>query len=497
MLEVFSHIIQQLQPLHMAYIILGVFLGTTIGAIPGLTGTMLISLTIPLTFYMDQIFALELLVAMYVGSISGGLISATLLRIPGTPASVVTTFDGYPMAKAGKPGRAIGLGITASFFGGLISWLFLVVLAPPLSAIALKFGPFEMFSMVLMALVLIATLGQGSFVKGLVSGFLGMLVACPGIDPITSRLRLTFGFDQLVGGFNLIPLLIGLFGISQIINDVTDLEATIERIPVTFRGMFMSLKDLKDQAVNMIRSSALGTWIGILPGIGGNIGSIVAYSAAKNASKTPGEFGHGSEEGIIASEAANNATIGGAFIPFLSLGIPGSVITAVLMGALILHGVTPGPLLFRDHPDLVHSIIATVFTANIVMFFVMLVASVVVARLVDIPKAFLIPVVLVFCAIGSFAINNRIFDVWVMFLFGLVGFLLEKTKVPLGPFIIGIILGPIAEVNLRSGLMLSRGSFLPLVTRPISLVFIIVSIVTLVLPLYQNYKQTKAKQMVS
>jgi putative tricarboxylic transport membrane protein len=492
--ELIPSMLTLLNPVHLGYVALGVSLGIIVGAIPGLSGTMLIALTLPLTFYMKSVVAVELLVSMYVGSVSGGLISATLLRIPGTPASIVTTFDAYPMAMKGKPGRAVGIGIISSFIGGLISWIFLVLLSPPLSALALKFGPFELFSMVLMALVLIASIGGGSFIKGIVSGFLGMLVACAGIDPVTSQLRLTFGSMQMVSGLNLIPILIGMFGISQILNDAIHVEHKIERVPLKLSGVFLSLRELKEHTANFVRSSVIGTWVGLLPGIGANIGSIMSYSAAKNASKTPERFGTGIEDGIIASETANNATIGGAFVPMLSLGIPGSIITAVLMGALTLHDVTPGPLLFKNNPDVVYSIIATVFVANLIMFFLMIGATFIVGRLVDIPKANLIPIILVFCVIGTFALNNRIFDVWLMFIFGLVGFALEKVKVPLAPFVIGLILSPIAEINLRSGLMLSAGSFLPLLTRPISAIFVCIAIGTLVWSLYQTVRGSARKQ---
>ncbi len=480
-------------PSEMWFILIGTAVGIYVGAIPGLTGTMLISLTLPLTYYMSDVLAIDLLVAMYIGSISGGLISAILLRIPGTPSSIVTTFDGYPMAQKGKAGRALGLGITSSFVGGLVSWFFLLFLSPLLADIALEFGPFEIFSMVLMALVLIASLGQESFIKGLVSGFLGMLVATPGIDPITSTKRLTFGLNELVGGLALIPILIGMFGINQIINELISVRNVVKSAPVKLRDMFLSLKDIKKHAVNLIRSSLIGTWIGILPGIGGNIGSIVAYSTAKNASKHPEEFGAGSEEGIVASEAANNATINGALIPFLTLGIPGSVITAIMMGALTLHNVVPGPLLVREHPQVFYSVISVAFIANIIMFILMLLTSVIIARIIDIPKTFLLPAIIVFCVVGSFALNNRFFDVWVMFVFGLLGFVLEKAKYPLGPFIIGLVLSPIAEVNFRSSLMLTDGRLLPLMKRPISLVFIIIAMITLIWSLYQTFRKSKTE----
>lgn len=468
------------------FMFIGVFLGCTVGAIPGLSGSMLIALSVPLTYYMDSVHAMRMLVSMYVGAISGGLISATLLRVPGTPSAVVTTFDGFPLARSGNPGRAIGVGVYASFFGGLVSWLFLVLLAPLLARVALRFSSWEFFALVLMALVLIAALGSGTFVKAIISGFLGLLLATPGLDPIDSTKRLTFGFTQVTGGLGLLPVLIGMFGISQMITDTVELEKRVERVPLKFKGMFLTLKQLKSHSVNLIRSSVIGTWIGILPGIGGVLGSIPAYGAARNASKEPEKFGHGSEEGIVASEAANNATINGALIPMITLGIPGSVITAILMGALILHGYTPGPMLFGKSPDIVFSIISTALVANVFMFVVMLGFGMVIARLTDLPKSFLVTAILVFCVIGTFGLNNRIFDVWLMFILGLIGFGLEKADVPLGPFIIGFVLSPIAESKLRSALMSSGGSFLPLITRPISLVFTLVAAATLVYALYQE-----------
>ena len=482
-------------PVPMFLIFLGVFLGITIGAIPGLTGSMLIALTLPLTFYMKSGNALTLLVSMYIGAVSGGLITATILRIPGTPSSVVTTFDGYPMAQQGKAGRAIGVGIISSFIGGLVAWIFLATLSPFMAKFALKFSSYELTTLVLMALVLIAAVGDGSVIKALASGFLGLLAAVPGMDPISGTVRMTFGFDELMAGFNLLPVLIGLFGINQIISDVIGIEVKITSLKLSLRGMLLSLKELKLHGFNLLRSSLIGTWIGILPGVGASTGSIIAYWAAKNASKHPELFGKGSEEGIVASEAANNATVNGALIPLLTMGIPGSVITAILLGALVLHDLNPGPLLFTSDPAIIYGIMASSFVANIVMLILMLVLSVFVARLTDIPKSFLIPIIVTFCIIGSFSLNNRYFDVWVMILFGIIGFFLEKASVPLAPFIIGFILNPIFEVNLRSSLMNSNGSFVPFFTHPISLVFILISIAIAGWIIYSTLKSKKINSL--
>jgi putative tricarboxylic transport membrane protein len=402
-----------LMPIPLFWILLGTFLGVIVGAIPGLSGSMLIVLTLPLTLYMDSVQAMNMLIGMYIGSISGGLITAILLRIPGTPSSIVTTFDGYPMAQAGQPGQALMLGVLSSFIGGFISWLILIMFAPILSRFALKFGSFEIFSMVMMALVLIASISQGSYLKALTSAMLGVLFSVPGIDPITGYVRLTFGVRKLNGGINLLPLLIGMFGMSQIIKDIGNLKLYVKSFESVKTKLKISLKDFFKYWPTLLRSSLIGTWIGILPGIGGNVGSIVAYTTEKNISKNPEKFGTGCAEGIIAAETANNATICGALIPFLTLGIPGSIITAILMGALILHGLVPGPLLMRQNPEIVYGIITASFVSNIMMVFLMVITIKVITKVVEMPKSLLIPIIIVFCFVGTYALNNRYFDVWV------------------------------------------------------------------------------------
>jgi putative tricarboxylic transport membrane protein len=487
--------VENLQPADIAYwlflISLGTTLGITVGAIPGLTGAMLIALTLPLTYSMQASEAMMLLVSMYVGSVSGGLITATLLRMPGTPASVMTTLDGYPLAKSGRPGRALGLGIMASFAGGMISCGFLVTLARPMADLSTKFGPFEFFSLVMMALVLIATVGGRSLSRALLSGLFGILCAMPGVAEATGEVRLTFGFEELNGGLKLLPVLIGLFAVSQVITEILHLGETAERIEVRNEKLFPPLADWLQHGWNMFRSALIGTWIGILPGIGANIGSVAAYSTARSFSKKPELFGHGSEEGIVASESANNATVGGALIPLVAMGIPGSVIDAILLGALVLHGLQPGPLLFKNSPDLVYTIMGTYAVANVVMLLFLLVAAKHLARLVDVPRQLLIPVVLTFCIVGSYALGNRFFDVWVMLLFGLVGFGMERFRIPLAPFVIGFVLGPVAEANLSAGLMSSGGSWLPLISRPLSLTFLLLSLGMIAVPLYIRRQQTQ------
>jgi len=459
-------------PAVLGLVLLGTVLGITVGAVPGLTGTMLIVLALPFTYGMEPAQALVLLVGMYVGAVSGGLISATLLRMPGTPAAVMTTLDGYPMARAGQPGRALGLGIGASLIGGLISWLALWLLAEPVSEWSTRLGPFEYFSLVVLALALLAGVGEESRARSLSAGCLGVLAAMPGMHPATGELRWTLGWPSLNSGLGLIPVLIGLFAIGKILTALLRTNRELEQADCK-DSPWLSLEEWKAHIRNLLRSSGIGTLIGVLPGIGANIGSLAAYAAAKRASHKPEKFGQGSEEGIVASESANNATVGGALIPLIALGIPGSVIGAVLLGALVLHGLQPGPLLFRQNPAAVEAIIGAVLVANFLMAVLMLGGARWMAKLAAVPRAVLWPLVFGSCVFGAFQLNGRWFDVGVMLAFGVVGFAMERWRLPLATFVIGFVLAPVAEENLCAGLMASGGSYAPLVTRPISLLLLL------------------------
>ncbi|MBL6766242.1 MAG: tripartite tricarboxylate transporter permease [Verrucomicrobiae bacterium] len=465
-----------MDPVLLIWIFLGVTVGVLVGAVPGLTGAMVISLSVPLTFGMAPEPALALLVSMYVGSVSGGLITATLLRIPGTPASIITTLDGYPMAKEGRPGRALGLGMFASLFGGLASWLVLVLLARPLADWSTRMGPADMFSLVLFALVLIAVVSRESLWAGIFSGLLGIFCALPGQHPALGHPRMTFGIAEMDAGFRLLPVLLGLFAVSQVLRDVVELNKRAVTIEVRGDSLWLKWSEWRTQLFNLIRSSALGSLVGVLPGVGANVGSILAYGAAKAHSRTPERFGQGCDEGIVASEAANNATVGGALVPLVALGIPGSVVDAILLGALVIHGLQPGPLLFTNNPEIVGVITNSYLVANLFMFVVMMLGARFIAKLSRVPKEILIPVILTFCVVGCYALGNRMFDVWVMLIFGLVGFGLDRLRVPLAPFVIGFVLAPMAEENLCAALMLSGGSWLPFFTRPISAVFLVIAL---------------------
>ncbi|MFK7792199.1 MAG: tripartite tricarboxylate transporter permease [Devosiaceae bacterium] len=473
-------------------LVIGTGLGIVVGAIPGLTASMLIALTLPLTFHMDPVGAVTLLIGQYVGGISGGLITAILLRMPGTPASIVTTFDGYPMAQKQQAERALALAITASVVGGVLSWFFLAGMSPTLARFALQFGPWEYFTLVLMALVMLAVLAQGTLAKGLLAAALGMAFALPGIDSSIGQARLTFGSDTLLSGFGLLPVLIGAFAISQILRDASAppikkaIEPPKQRLP-------LYVSDVRNHGPNMVRSSIIGTWIGLLPGIGANIAALVSYSTTKQLSKEPEKFGTGHEPGVVAGEAANNASIGGALIPLITMGIPGSVTEAILIGALTIHNLQPGPLLFQNAPDIAYGIIAAYLIANLIMLLMMWSAVKYIAQVVNIPRSALLSVILVFCVVGSYAVNSNFADVWVMVGFGVIGLGLEAAKVPLGPFVIGFVLSPIAEEQLRASLMMTDGDVSAILQRPYALLFLAISILTVFWPVIMTRLSNKAR----
>jgi putative tricarboxylic transport membrane protein len=475
----------------LSLLLIGTLLGIVVGALPGLTGGALLALSLPFTYRMTSVDGVILMTSMYVGGISGGLITATLMRIPGEPSAVVTTLDGFPMARGGRPGRALGLGISASVVGGVISWIALVTLAPAMARVALVFGPFENFALVLMALVLIATLSQGSVIKGLLAGLFGMLVSFPGVDETSGQLRLTFGFDEMAGGFSQLSMILGAFAVSQVLADAMHANQRFERLDPSLRGIFLSARDYVAHGWNLLRSSIIGVWIGILPGVGASISSIVAYSTAKNLSKTPEKFGTGSEEGIVASEAANNANTGGALIPMITLGIPGSPAASILLAALLMHNIQPGPTLFTNSPDVVGALMATHLASHLVMFVMMVAGCLMVAKLMYVPRAYVLPIVLVLCAIGALAENGRGFDLWTMLAFGAIGFAFELAAVPLGPFVIGLILAPLAEGQLRAGLMATDGSLWPMLDRPVAVTFLIVSLAMFAWPLWREWRRAR------
>ena len=470
-------------PVSLLLIFGGVFFGLLLGAIPGLTATMAVGLIIPITFGLRPELAFPLLVALYVGGISGGLVSASLIGIPGTPSSVTTTFDSYAMTKKGKPGRALGLGAAASLWGGLASAVALVTNAPPLAKFALKFGPFEFTSLFLLTFACVTAVTGESRIKGYLALLIGLFLSMVGMDPINGVERFTLGFYQLSAGFSQLPALIGLFTLSEVVSGARQGKKPTIIAAQGFsvvRDFLETLFVIPKHFFLFIRTTILGVAIGIFPGIGPGLANVLCYAQAKAGAKEPELFGKGSEEGIIGAESGNNAATGGALIPLLTLGVPGDTVTALILGAFMLHGIQPGPLLFRANSQFVTIIFVAFFVANIVMWLLQLACSRVFIKALSTPVYILAPVILLFCAVGSFALNNRIFDIWVFMLFGLIGLAFSVFKVPLLPLLMGLILGKSFEKEFRTALILSKGSLMPFFTRPISLALIIMAVLLVI-----------------
>ncbi len=492
MASIIAGIVSVCTPQIILLMAIGVVAGIIVGAIPGLTVTMGVALFLPLTFGMEPIAGLSLLCALYVGGTSGGLISAILLDIPGTPASVATTFDGHPMADRGEAGKALGIGIVASFLGGLFSFVVMMFLSPLIAQIALKFGPYEYFSIGIFSLTMIASLSSGSLVKGLISALIGFAISFIGIAPITSFRRFTFGVSELNGGIAILPALIGLFAVSQILiyaEDKNKDEGDARVRDYKIKGFGFTKEDVKGQGMNLLISSLIGTGIGILPGLGGGICNLIAYSVSKNRSKYPEKYGTGIVDGIIASEASNNASCGGAMVPLLTLGIPGDNTTALLLSGFMIHGITPGPLLFDTQAVLVYGVFAALMISNIFMLIAEFGGIRVFTKILNVPKNLLLPIVMAFCVVGAYSNNNRVFDVFVMLAFGLLGYALKRFSFPQAPIILGFILGPIVETYLRRGLQKSQGSIVPFFTNPISCAFLIITLVVIVMTIRSQLKQ--------
>lgn len=464
-------------PYIFVLITIGVAVGIVFGAVPGLSATMAIALCLPLTYTMGPAAGLSLLVALFIGATSGGLISAILLNIPGTPSSIATTFDGAPMMQQGHGVKALGLGVVFSFLGTIFSIGALMFIAPILADIALSFGPHEYFSIAVFSLTLIATLSTGSLVKGLFAGALGFAFSTVGIAPVEAVRRFTFDHPSLNGGFAMLTVMIGMFAVAEVLKFAETGRSADRAKPQNIsmkgiKGFGFSIKEFIAQLPNATRSSLIGVGIGILPGIGAGTSNIVSYIAAKKRSKTPEMFGKGCQDGVVASETANNAGIGGAMIPLLTLGIPGDTTTAILLGGFMIHGIQPGPLLFISQGELVYTIFAALILASFLMLILEFFGLRIFIKLLSIPKHILLPIILVLCVVGAFGLNSRIFDVWAMMLFGLLGYGFVKGGLPIAPFIIGFILGPMAETNLRRGLMLSDGNFMGFLSNPISAAFL-------------------------
>ncbi len=475
--------------------IIGVLAGIIFGAIPGMTATMAVAVFLPMTYAYDLVPALFLLLGLYVGGISGGLIPAILINIPGTPSSITTTFDGYPMTKRGEGERALKIGIVASFIGGIVSLIALALFTPVLAAAALKFSAVEKFLIILFALTVIAALSNGQMLRGVFAGMLGVLVSLVGMFSVNNSYRMTPSIwkASLQTGFQLLPVLIGLFAISQIFEEAeTGMRFKVEKLSEDSEGKKFSLKDFKGQGINILRSAIIGTFMGVLPGVGGSAASILAYSQTKSFSKHPEKLGTGEPEGLISSESANNGLTGGAMIPLLSLGIPGDSTTAVLISAFMLQGIQVGPLFITQNTDTWHMILLALLLCNVIMFLVMFYPIKWISKIIYIPRQRLYPVIIMICIVGAYAAKNgRMFDVWTLLIFGIVGYLFGKVKIPKTCFLIGFILGKDLENYFIQAISASKGSLTVFFTRPIGWIIWIMIIASVVYAVVDGKKQKK------
>lgn len=467
-------------PTNLLAIFAGTMIGMLVGAMPGLSATMAIALLLPLTFTMDAATGISMLASLYLAAMYGGSIAAILLRTPGTPSAAATVIDGYPMAQRGEAGKALGLSLTASLIGGVLSALALLTVAPLLGSVVLNFGPVEIFAIAVLGVTIIGSLSAGSAALGLLAGALGLLLGTVGMDPTTGTPRFTFGELNLFGGVPFTVALIGLFSAPQAIRLMVRSDAAGGSTVSNIRDrMLPTARQFRELLPNSVRSGVIGILTGLIPGTGGDTASWFAYNEAKRFARDKDQFGKGHPAGIVAPEAANNAVVGGALVPTIALGIPGSSATAVLLGGLMVHGILPGPTLMSEHGEVTYTLLWAVLFANVALFVVGLMFTRLCVAVTKIPNRVVGPVIIVMSVIGAFAINNSMFDVWLMFCFGLLGFVFDEVGVPTPPLVIGLILGPVLDTSLQQSLLIGQGSWLVFLQSPISAVLLIIALLSI------------------
>lgn len=478
-------------PYNLLWLLVGVAMGMFVGVLPGLSATSGLAILLPFTFFLDPIPAFLMMVSLYMSSEYGGSVTAIALGIPGTPPAIPTCWDGFPLTQKGLARKALGVSVIASTMGGMIGAVALMVAVVPISAFALRFGPAEYFALGVFGLSIVANLAGKSVVKALISMIIGLLVVTIGVDLFTGYPRFTFGVAELFEGIPFVPALVGLFAVSKILQLIEKERTGITKLPQISGSQFLSLKELKGLMVSIIRGSGIGTLIGAIPGAGATIASLIAYNEEKRASKHPERFGTGVFEGISAPESANNAAVGGALIPLITLGIPGSGSTALMLGGLMLQGLKPGPLLMSEQPVFVYSIIIGLFVAAFCQLVVGILGIRLWVRIITVRISILAPFILGLCIIGSYALGNSVFNVSLALIFGILGYLMQKFEFPLPPMILAIVLGRIVETNFRRALAISGGSYSIFFTRPISLVLIIIAMVSFIIPFVRRRRATK------
>jgi putative tricarboxylic transport membrane protein len=487
-----------LQPLNFVLIIVGTLFGMVCGALPGVSSSMAIILLLPFTYNMEPVSAIVTLVAVYIGGAAGGSISAILLKIPGTPEAVATIFDGHPLAHKGKAGKALGIAISASSFGGIFSAFMMVLAAPLLATIALKFQSAEYFMLALLGLSCITSIGGKDQLKALIAALLGLLFSTIGIDPINGSNRFVFDQPFLMNGVSYIPVMIGVFAVAEVYKTIgEELRKTSSELTTKGKVSMEIIKfvELLRMWKTLIKSSIIGTVIGIIPAAGGSIAALVSYGEAVRSSKTPEKFGQGEPEGIAAPESANNAAVGGSMVPTMVLGIPGSPTAAVIMAAFMIHGLRPGPLLLWDQPILLYSVFVGILLASILLFVGGRFISKEFARVLKLPYPLLGTLIIALGVVGAYSLQNSFYDVLIMFAFSIIGYLFNHYKYSSSAFILGLILGGIAENSLRKQLIIGNGSWAGFVTRPISLVILVLSVLAFLYPLFtKRGKEAGAKK---
>lgn len=471
----------------------GVGLGILFGAIPGLTATMAVALLVPFTYAMQPAQGIVALVGVYVGGVYGGSISACLVNIPGTPASMLTTIDGYPMGQRGEAGKAIGYATVSSFVGGILSGIILIIFAGQVAKIAYRFGPAEYFGIAFFGLTLICAVSGDNLIKGLIAAVIGLMIECIGMDPVTSVPRYVFGYTPLLSGFEFIPVMIGLFGMREFFLQISTGRYRFQ-VEQRVGKILPTISELLKQKWVMLRSGLIGTMIGILPGAGGPIASFLSYELSRSTSSHPETFGKGEPAGLCSSEAANNGVTGGAIIPMLTLGIPGDAVTAVMLGAFMVHNINPGPNLFTSSPNLIYAIYVGFIVANVLMLLYGLLGAKLFAKILNVPMGILLPGVAVLTLIGGYAIRNSLLDLRMVVILGVLGYIMACFDFPIVPMVLGLVLGGLCESNLRSALTISHGSWLYFFERPISLAFIVLGIIMLLSPALKYVLNKRTKQ---
>lgn len=463
----------------------GTLLGVAIGVLPGLGPAVGVSLALPLTLGLDQVPAIAMLLGIYAGSIYGGSVTAILINTPGTPSSAASCLDGYPMTLKGEAGRALGIAAVASVFGGLFSVAILALFAPRLASWALNFGPAEMLALALFALTCIAAVSEGSMIKGLMGGVLGLFISVVGQDTFTGQVRYDFGIFELSAGLSLVPVLVGLFALSEVFTRLGGANGPVQTI--TSAGFRMpTFREFRGLTPTFLKGGVVGTILGILPGIGPTAASFVSYAEARRSSKEPETFGKGNPHGLAASESANNAVTGAALVPTLALGVPGDPITAILLGALVIKDIVPGPRLFIQHADTVAALYIVLTVINILILPIAAGFGGVWRRILALPEALLMAMVVVLVTVGIYTLNNSVLDLVTTFTAGVVGYLLRRAGFPLAPIIIGFVLGGMVEENLRMGMIVFEGDWTQFFTHPIAAALLALSVILLARPLYSG-----------